>query len=404
MPIQQLQNQQAVDTGQRVASDPANEAIGTLLQKTSSNITSGSPVPQMQAGTDSALKALYDFDQSIEGDYQSPVSAQASEMYGPDYFESPAIYGQGAMRNISGQAGNIESLFNTISAFKSLEGSTLNQALGTILGYVQTQEQRRQAEEDRKWEREKFERQMQLENQKLSGGGSLTATEREKQALLSGVARDAQAGLTLKDIMTKYKDTVGFNDIVDAYSQYSRYGAPKEDMSTIRGLYEGGGSPKLGTTAEKDVANYTALLQDLEGIKKDLVGLGATDQFGKSLTQGITGPIATTVGEIFGKPEERAVRTKLDVFRENLRKELYGTAFTAAEQKSAQLPTSGKQEHKNLDILNALISSKQNELASRLLRAGFSQEQVQQYILEQTRPADYSGGQQSEWIPTGRTK
>ena len=297
--IQNLQNQQDTAMGQRVASSPANENIGTTLQETANKITSGSPVPQMQQGADSALQSLFEFDKSIEGSYDTPIMPQAQEMYGQDYYESPATYGRGAMGNIAGQAGNVESLFNTISAFKSLEGSTLNNALGTILGYVQSQEQRRQAEEDRKWEREKFEKQMALENQKLSSGGGSTATERQTNQLRENMARDAQSGMTIKDMMAKYRSVADFNDVLDIYSGFSTWGPPKEGVEDLRKIYEA----KTVDTAKTDEKTAKAL--QAVSLLEQLYGRGdsSTVGTGKDLSRGRN--IFSRVGEIVPQIREK---------------------------------------------------------------------------------------------------
>ncbi len=168
-------DQNARDTGQRFAASPGSytgavNEIGNLAGK----LQAQSPVPQMQQDTETKMKELFDFDQQLEGSYD-PLAGQRTGMYGQGVVQHPgAVYG-GANQAISAGVGNVGDMMGAIGQYKQLEGQALVQALNTVSGFIDRMQKQKDREyqmmkdeQDRAWEREKFEKQLALEGKKLN--------------------------------------------------------------------------------------------------------------------------------------------------------------------------------------------------------------------------------------------
>jgi len=70
-----------------------------------------------------------------------------------------------------------------------------------------------------------------------SGGAGGTATERELTKVQNALIQDVKSGMTLRDAISLYGDSLGLSDITRLYNQYSIYGAAKESGQEIQQIY-----------------------------------------------------------------------------------------------------------------------------------------------------------------------
>jgi hypothetical protein len=246
MPADQLQDQRARDTGQRIAASPDYKGAFDEVGKYATKLQESSPVGGMKEDAEAKMKALFEYDRQLEGKYD-PFAGQRSEMYGSSVVgHAGDIYGA-ASRNVSAQAGGVGDLFSAIGQYKHLEGTQLNQALNTVLSLLERQEKRKEKEMDMLWEREKFEREMALKEREFAKG---TPTE-QAQNLLDQVASDAGSGVVLDDLMRKYGTRVDPAEILRVYNTYSTWGPAKETAEQIYQRY--GVTPPARAPGQIDV-------------------------------------------------------------------------------------------------------------------------------------------------------
>jgi hypothetical protein len=70
-----------------------------------------------------------------------------------------------------------------------------------------------------------------------TGGGGGTVTEREQTRYQNLLIQDVRNGMTLKDAISLYGDSLNLADITRLYNQYSIYGAAKESGQQIQQIY-----------------------------------------------------------------------------------------------------------------------------------------------------------------------
>jgi hypothetical protein len=232
MAVNQLQDQYDRDTGQRIAGSPNYKAAFGEVEQFASKLQAGSPVGGMKEDAEAKMRALFEYDRQLEGSFD-PLAGQRSEMYGPSVVGHAGDTYGAASRNVSSQAGGVGDLFSAIGQYKSLEGSQLNQALNTVLSLLQTQEERKDKELDRQWQREKFEREMALKEREFAKG---TPTE-QAEALLNQVANDAGSGMVLDQLVKKYGTRVDPAEVLRIYNTYSTWGPAKETAEEIYQRY-----------------------------------------------------------------------------------------------------------------------------------------------------------------------
>ena len=129
----------------------------------------------------------------------------------------------------------------------------------------------------------------------------------------------------------------------------------------------------MSVGAKTEVSNLSSAIKDMSGLVTPLEGR-------VGITSKLTGPLAKLFGGIAPREDYGAYRENLDVFRENIRKDLYGTAFTDAEKKSAVLPGSGKQEGVNRRRLESMMERKVKQLKTRLEVEGWSKREIEDYV------------------------
>jgi len=138
---------------------------------------------------------------------------------------------------------------------------------------------------------------------------------------------------------------------------------------------------QMNSTERKPLSERASATLEMQRILK-LLKNETGEITGEGFLKGITGPIATTIGDLFGKKESKTVRTELDVFQDKIRKDTFGTAFTDAEKKVAQLPGSGKQEAKNIRILNSMVATKIAEMTQALKDNGLTNSEIDAYFAD----------------------
>lgn len=225
-------NQNDTNNGQRIAASPANEpapqtleGVSRAVKDVAGQIEGSSKIPALEQSSEDKMKALYDYDKSIESGYQSPVAESAKEMYGSDYFSSPAGDITSASKSAVGQAGGVSDIFSTIASFKSFESSALTSAMNTIFKFFESQESRKAKLEDRAWEKEKFEREMALK--KSAATGATTAGETRNRTVDSAT-KDARGGLNAEDFSRKYGGQLEDWELIKIYNENSPHGSMEE--------------------------------------------------------------------------------------------------------------------------------------------------------------------------------
>lgn len=184
-------------------------------------------------------------------------------------------------------------------------------------------------------------------------------------------------GGTIEDILKKQKA------LKDAGYDTS---AIDKEIEDVYGIKKSG--PEMTKVYEKisvlpqgkltPINEFTALTKELARLNKSLSGEASTA--GASYASGTTGPLATTVGDLLQPQDKRQLRTDIDTFQDMIRKDLFGSAFTETEKKSAQLPSSAKQEYKNKQIIESLFKRKLEGLKTNLRNSGLSQEEISTYL------------------------
>ena len=143
----------------------------------------------------------------------------------------------------------------------------------------------------------------------------------------------------------------------------------------LAGLFGGGGS----------LADLFATGGERTGFQENVQNLAVTSQLIKDLAaaQGedipgfrtaVTGPLASSIGRlgIGTTAEQRQLGARVGTVSDAIRKQLFGTAFTAAEQKVGTLPGRGKQETENIDTLTALRNAAEESVRAQLAIAGIT--------------------------------
>lgn len=255
---------------------------------------------------------------------------------------------------------------------------------------------------------------MQRDLESMTSGVGSSAGERDAARQKNMALGDIKNGMVPKDLFAKYAGTVDFNELMTMYNQHSTWGPAKESFPELRQMYDniskgkyqnvdtgGGWAGRLSTLDGKtaaDVSTYSSAVSQLNDLTGRLSSLaGSSPGFLKSLTEGTTGPIAGRLN--LGTNEEKQLRSDIDTFKENVRKNLYGSVFTDTEKKEAILPGSKQQEQTNMLRLNSLLTQKKNELKYRLQTAGFSPQEADDYINSLNKNS--SGGQNGDPLGLG---
>jgi hypothetical protein len=185
------------------------------------------------------------------------------------------------------------------------------------------------------------------------------------------------AGTTIEDVLAKQKalKDAGYDTSAIDKEIQDVYGIKKSgpDMTKV---YE-----KISTLPQgklTPINDFTAITKELARLNKSLSGEASTA--GASYVSGSTGPLATTIGDLLQPQDKRQLRTDIDTFQDMIRKDLFGSAFTETEKKSAQLPSSAKQEYKNRQIIESLFKRKLEGLKTNLRNSGLSQEEITTYL------------------------
>jgi predicted SPOUT superfamily RNA methylase MTH1 len=135
------------------------------------------------------------------------------------------------------------------------------------------------------------------------------------------------------------------------------------------------------TKAEREpINNYTSAVARLQQLKNSFESLNAPTNAWGSLVSGVTGPLAKVVGQYGANPDREKLRTDIDTFTDEIRKDIFGSAFTETEKRVAKLPGSGKQEARNQQIINSLYDQKLRQLRIELANLGFSDQHIDMYL------------------------
>jgi hypothetical protein len=142
---------------------------------------------------------------------------------------------------------------------------------------------------------------------------------------------------------------------------------------------------QLKSGEKKPITELTSALKDLKNIQEKLNQLSGSPTGLGSYLKGVTGPIATSIGDLFAGPSNEAKNLRADIDRlsENIRKDLYGSAFTETEKKVAFLPGSGKQEATNIERIRSMTENKELQLRSALKNAGLNDDEINSYLQSQ---------------------
>lgn len=136
----------------------------------------------------------------------------------------------------------------------------------------------------------------------------------------------------------------------------------------------------LSSAERKPINDFTGAVARLQQLKNSFEAVGAPTNAWGSLVSGVTGPLAKTFGQYGGNPDREKLRTDIDTFTDEIRKDIFGSAFTETEKRVAKLPSSGKQEAKNQQIINSLYDQKLRQLKIELANLGFNDQQIDLYL------------------------
>lgn len=144
------------------------------------------------------------------------------------------------------------------------------------------------------------------------------------------------------------------------------------------GLYFQAKIDQLPSGQVTNITDLSSAIAKLYSVKKGLDEL-TSGLTGEGFTMGVTGPLATTIGDIFGKSEEKQIRSDLDTLKDEIRKGLYGSAFTETEKKDSKLFSSSRQEAENKRILESMIKNKTLELEQALKNNGLNNSEIEAF-------------------------
>ena len=251
----------------RIAASPDYAGAVGEVERYATKLQETSPVPRLKSDVEAKTKELFDFDRQMEGNYD-PLAQQRTSMYGAGVVGNPAITERYATGAYGAGAGFASDLLGAVGKYQSLETSALGQILNSVLSVIERQERAKEKEQDRAWETEKFNRQMALEEKKLTSGG--TYTERrdiEKQRLLDNIAQDTKNRTTLDDLMKNYGTQVDPDEILRIYNLNapSDWGTAKETPEELYRKYNivpPSGAPGVKTAEEKETTkNIIGLME-----------------------------------------------------------------------------------------------------------------------------------------------
>lgn len=133
----------------------------------------------------------------------------------------------------------------------------------------------------------------------------------------------------------------------------------------------------LSTKAKTDVSAYLKFLKDTKDLQ-DLLGKAKAESSIGTLG-GVTGPLDQFKGQIIGGPAQKEFRAKLDAYRANIRKGLYGSVLTKQEiaEGNKFLPGNNAFETENEIRLASQFDDKMNALKTRLQTEGLDPSTVE---------------------------
>jgi len=186
------------------------------------------------------MQELFNYDKALEGQLANPPQQQPGDWLG--YVPDP---GQTAsyLSNLGGQAAaNVGTTIGAVDVAERSYQSAMSAVMDKLVSYVQMQEDRKNKEEERAWEREKFEYQKEqdaLDRAKGTGGSFTERLFGQQTLAFQDIAQMAQAGVELKDIMRKYSTdpNLGPEDILRIYNTNSIYGPAVESAQELQRSY-----------------------------------------------------------------------------------------------------------------------------------------------------------------------
>lgn len=208
------------------------------------------------------LQELFNYDKSLEaGNSPFPTT--------PGYVDNPAdLYSAGA--GYAGQAGrNYATSIGAVSTAEKSYQDAITGVLSKFTDFLTLQEQRKAREEDRAFEREKFQYQKEKDALDRAGGSGGTATERLRNQYEVRLINDAQAGVPIEDLIVRYGGALDYADIRALYDQYSSYGPAKRAESEYRSIFDQLGvvdkNPLATEQQENEVSQTVNLIDEIYG-------------------------------------------------------------------------------------------------------------------------------------------
>lgn len=200
-------------------------------------------------------------------------------------------------------------------------------------------------------------------------------------SLVSLAGKDKElsgAGSTIDDLIaTRSKLSEAGFDTSDIDKALEEKGL-KKTGAKVEDVYKKVSTLPVGQ--QKDVSDLSSAVREISRLKSAFEALKSPKGFMESLVTGTTGPLATTVGEMGESDPASQLRSDLDTFKDKIRKDLFGSAFTETEKKSANLPGSARQEAKNQRIIESFYKQKVDDLKIKLKNAGFSDDEIKSYV------------------------
>lgn len=237
-----------------MTSAPQNlQDVSNIAQNLSSTLHTGGTVPAMESNRDAQMQELFNLDKQLE-----TSSSPFPDVGG--YVSNPADVSRG----IAGMAGltssNVGKLNTGITSTEKSYLDATTAVTNKLLDYLQLQENRKQHEEEMKLKREElaYQKEKDILDRVLRGRGE-TSTEREKNTAIERIKQDAKNGVTIEDLLLRYKGVVDYADILNAYNETSSYGPAQRGDAVYRPIYEGVG----------DAVKPIKTIQDLSGKEKE---------------------------------------------------------------------------------------------------------------------------------------